>query len=367
MKRLLLLTMAVAMIVALMPPAALADMPVTCTTDLIADGGTYYDDTGMWGVDVGEVQVWNDGENLHVTYVIDAQLDPDNVVPTLIYQTHLEVALSEAVIPQTNNGNPKIGLFTYNDEHDPGVQFYEYVIPLGDWMPGDVLFIAAHAIVKELGGVEGLVTLPDTVSLRVVYPGTDYGDPTYFDAFITNGGDLDGTYDSWCVDIGHYITPGATYNNVKVCSSYEDIPDYATIDKPENLDLVNYIINKYAAGDISSIWGAYTMCDIQRAIWTLIDNHITGCGEYDQNRVNEIVDDAVYYGEDFVPGCGEKVVVVLVEPPALPAVQVTIQVITIGVEVPCEDLSETAWGFGATFTDSTWAMYFNCTVHNNGD
>lgn len=344
---------------ALVPAAALAAQPPGYfTTDLIADGGTWFEDTGMWGVDVGEVQVWNDGANLYVRFVIDAELDTDNVVPTLMYETQLHVALTEPEIPQTKKGNPKIGRFDYKDMHDPGVQVFEYVIPLADLgAEPDTLVIAAHAVVAELGGLEGLVTLPDTVSLKIAYPGTG---PTYFDAIISNGGDLDGTYDSWCVDVGHTIYPGTLYEDIEVWSSYEELPEYATIDKPENLDLVNYLVNNYAVGDASISGGNFTMCDIQRAIWTLIDNSITGCGGYSQARVDEIVDDALANGEGFEPGCDEKVVLVLVTPGN---VQVTIQVITIGIEVPCEDISETAWGFGDTFTDSTWAMYFEYSVY----
>ena len=61
-----------------------------------------------------------------------------------------------------------------------------------------------------------------------------------------------------------------------------------------------------------------------------------------------------------MPGCGDQVALVLVTPGS---VQATIQVITIGVDVPCEDISETAWGgdyFGdpLEFGGRTWAIYF---------
>lgn len=50
MKRLLLLMIAMALV----PAAALAAQPPGYfTTDLIADGGTWFEDTGMWGVDQG--------------------------------------------------------------------------------------------------------------------------------------------------------------------------------------------------------------------------------------------------------------------------------------------------------------------------
>jgi len=77
----------------------------------------------------------------------------------------------------------------------------------------------------------------------------------YFQTTISAGGDLDGTYTGWCIE----YKPNAVSNVTKnVYSSYEPLPETLTtaydqprtvgdpnsnVDKPENLDLVNWVIN----------------------------------------------------------------------------------------------------------------------------
>lgn len=325
----------------------------TTTTDLIA--GQH--------VDVGEVQVWKEGNTLFVKYIIDADLTPDDPtddgVPTLITQTHLAVATDPDDLPQTKKGNPIPGQFENVGVHDPGVTEYTYKIPLlNGYSP---LYIAAHAVVEKLSGLGGLeLALPDTVQMSVEYPGTASGDPSYFDTTIWDGRPLDGTYDGWCIDIGHTINPGATYT-ANVYSSYGDLPDNINIDKPENLDLVNYIINHYTAGDASSAGGVYTICDIQKAIWTVIDTEVADCGGYSQGRVDEIVADAEKNGKGFVPACGDVVAIILdvVDEPDDQHQQVTIAQVTFAeVGVPCATADETAWGAGTDFDGKNWATYF---------
>jgi hypothetical protein len=57
-------------------------------------------------IDVGEIQVWNDDQNLYVKYVVDA-------TDWCLTETHLAVAYSLDDIPQ-KNGNPIPGQFPYN-------------------------------------------------------------------------------------------------------------------------------------------------------------------------------------------------------------------------------------------------------------
>jgi hypothetical protein len=108
------------------------------TTDLLA-GQT---------LDVGDVLVWNDGDNLYVQYVVT---DPE----WCLTETHLHVATSLADIPQTKKGNPIPGHFDYNDEHNCVTKFL-YTIPLVayGWVPCTNLFIAAHAVVQMQNGGE---------------------------------------------------------------------------------------------------------------------------------------------------------------------------------------------------------------------
>ena len=92
---------------------------------------------------VGEVEVWNDADNLYVKYVI-TDLD------WCLTETHLHVFLDNVGytdVPQ-KNGNPPPGQFDYKEEHEC-VPDYAYEIPLLTWVPDIELFIAAHAVVKK--------------------------------------------------------------------------------------------------------------------------------------------------------------------------------------------------------------------------
>ena len=88
---------------------------------------------------VGVVKVWNDTENLYVKYIVDD--------PWCLTETHLHVAVCIEDIPQTKKGNPIPGKFDYEGEHDC-VTEYTYIIPL-TLVPGDKLYIAAHAVVVD--------------------------------------------------------------------------------------------------------------------------------------------------------------------------------------------------------------------------
>jgi hypothetical protein len=83
--------------------------------------------------------------------------------------------------------------------------------------------------------------------------------------------------------------------------------------------------------------------------------------EWSQCRVDEIVTAAFASGEGFVPGCGEKLVLILA--PVLRWQQPVI----IWIDPPCEGGDETAWGgdyFGTPleFPGKNWAIYFAYTI-----
>jgi len=101
-------------------------------TDLIADGRDS-------AIDVGDVLVWNDGDDLYVKYLIT---EPG----WCLTETHLHVAESLELIPQ-KNGNPIPGKFEYKDEHNC-ITVYTHEIPLV-WSIDVPLCIAAHAKVQN--------------------------------------------------------------------------------------------------------------------------------------------------------------------------------------------------------------------------
>jgi len=139
-------------------------------------------------INVGTVNVWNDGVELHVTY--------NTTGGWVLTETHLAVATTLDDIPQ-KNGNPIPGKFPYQccydgiewvflikDDGAPGATCdadgnanatlteVEYIIPLSEI--GEVvdceelLYIAAHASLLNLDNIVGYV--PDT---------GDPGDPIY--------------------------------------------------------------------------------------------------------------------------------------------------------------------------------------------
>lgn len=127
------------------------------TTDLLAGQNN----------DVGEVQVWNDAENLYITYVIDAP-------GWFLTETHLHVACSEGEIPQTKKGNPIPGQFEYSAEHDYLTEYPLDPIPLSS-IECCIPFIAAHAVVVHIA--EDCVALySDGTETFEAYTGSTCGD-----------------------------------------------------------------------------------------------------------------------------------------------------------------------------------------------
>jgi len=328
---------------------------------------------------VGNVLVWHSAENeeLCVRYELNQDVLDEG---WRIYETHIAVGADAGDIPQTKPkknetyGNPKVGNFPYGDDDLGGVESWEMCIPfaqLGVEEPGDLdvgcgdeLVIAAHAVVKKLGDLEGLdLILPDQAYLCIV---SQPGPNGYFGATISGGTVLDGFYDGYCIDTERKIYPGFC-DWVEVYSSYEEFPP-GLVDYPENLDLVNYIMNQDYIGKTSSCDGAYTPGDVhtpgdvQWAVWQLVDfNPSAGCctGPWEQCRVDEILADATDNGEGYEPVCGEKAVVLLVPTDGS-------QPIIIMVDVPCEG-DETAWGAVAQgeirfVQKGNWATYFNYEI-----
>lgn len=121
-------------------------------TELIAGAGQGWPGTG---IDVGEVQIWNDDDDLHVTYVLDAAgwyFGDDDL--------HLWVGTAAPPPPVAP------GQFPFKASPDSTEFEYEFVLPLvGDYpargnddpVPYDWtdenLYIAAHGVVcQEVGG-----------------------------------------------------------------------------------------------------------------------------------------------------------------------------------------------------------------------
>ena len=348
---------AISMLLVNVPAAVAHTEEAPYATDLVAGnpkGGL---------VDAGDVLVWNDGENLYVKYVVSEDW--------FLTLTHLHVAESMAEIPQ-KNGNAVPGQFQYAAMNDDPLNKKEwtYTIPLGDWVCGDKLYIAAHAVVYSTTGqvadICALIgSLPETVDFYVINPDNPPPFSTaYFGIIISGESILAGTHPGWCIDTDHTIDQGPIYTaNVYPTDNCPEDPapvlPEGLVEYPENLDLVNWIINQNFVGQPSACDGVYTYGDVQRAIWALVEDaqSTDGIGPWSQCRVDEIVAAAYANGEGFSPGCGQKIAIILV--PTGPIGSVPSQVVFIEYPMPCTPGDEeTAWGYGLEFPGKNWAMYF---------
>jgi hypothetical protein len=322
--------------------------------DLIAGGGSEES-----AFRVGYVHAWDDNGILYVKYIIDSEDGMD----WYLTETHVHIGFDLNDFPLTKKGSPKIGKFAYSSSHDSLLE-YTYEISYN----GESL-IAAHAVVEtmeQFGGLEGFELALPEMAVMIVSPPVG-GGPAYFPNVNITGDPLTGDYLGWCADTDYGINPGQPLN-VYVYSSYEPLPN-GTIEYPENLDLVNWILNQNYVGQTSpGGYGIYTYGDVQKAIWTLVDDdpNSGGLGPWSQNRTDEILAAAYANGEGFVPDCDDTIAVILV--PWYRQIIIA-QVTLIDVEVPCYGTyqGETAWGNGTVFnTKRDWSMYFEYTgTYNN--
>jgi len=194
------------------------------------------------------------------------------------------------------------GSFPFGDSDLGCTQQATYYITLGGGCTN--LYIAAHAEVEHWS-----VPVGDTVDYQVAFPGTN----AYFNATLDGGQ----PYPAYCVDLGRFITPGNTYQCAIYSSEDPNLPEGA-VDKPTNLDLVNYVNTQYDAGTKTYTKGDGTSIPsvdwraVQGAIWELIDNsgdcdNYAGSISWDKDQCNAIVADATLYGNGFVPGPGDKI------------------------------------------------------------
>jgi hypothetical protein len=274
---------------------------------------------------IGNVTVEQVGDDLVVTYNITE-------AGWCLTTTHLYVGSEPA-----QRHSP--GRFPYQHENLDCVTVDVFTISDIDT---DTVYIAAHADAHFSSDNASIPLGDGTVQFSL-----DGGElDSYFDNTL-NGG-VNGTYNGWCVDVERVIFLGADYDG----TTYSTLSDFPSdlVDHPENMGLINYIINQdYLAQGMS--YG-----DIQLAIWLLVDDTTTYPGPYTKANVDAIVADALANGEGFVPSCGD-VVAIIVEP------TVEAQTTIIEYPVPCVtggNRGETAWALaedGIVFRQG-WGSYF---------
>ena len=289
---------------------------------------------------VGKVKVEVVDSDYKITYEITA----DGYCLT---STHLSVVESPELFPN-NNGNPTNGHFEYGDDMLDCVTSATYYVPTSKGT-----YIAAHAVVNCVSDVTSEAfeqSLPEQVDVCVTAKGVP---ESYLEIEIAEGNSLSGLFDAWCVD------QDATLNNnecftADVYSSYETLP-VGKFEKPENFGAVNWLMNQGFIGtEATPELGNYTFGDIQIAIWNLVDDSVCSVcqftGPYDNDRINMLVEMALAHN-DFVPGCGDDIVIILVPTDDKQSIFITIP-------APCGDCEETAWGDGCAFPGKNWATYF---------
>jgi hypothetical protein len=293
-------------------------------------------------IDVGTVNVAVVGDNYEITY----NITNDNYC---LSQTHLSVVTNKADFPITKTGNPIPGQFEYSESHDC-VKTYTYTVPTSKGT-----YIAAHAVVNCISDVEteGFeATLPDEVDVCVTDKGEGAVD-SYFNITIDPENSLTGDYNAWCADVDLSLENGQCFTG-DVYSSYETLPE-GKFEHPENFGAVNWLMNQDFIGtEATPELGNYTKGDIQIAIWRLVDDGVCiACnytGPYDNDRIDMLVAWALG-NTDFVPSCGENVVIIIVP-------NDNKQPIFITIPAPCGDCEETAMGAGCDFPGNNWFTYF---------
>ena len=290
---------------------------------------------------VGTVSVWKGGGYLFATYRTIGGWELEEI--------HLAIAGSVKDIPR-NRGGPIPGRFHYKKVVDGNYHIVRF--PCDAFPKGD-LFIAAHAVVTHDGSDPQDCTADLMLPSGVVQACFEFpGQTSFADITLSNAGAYDGEYEGWCIDMERGL--GGCTEDVTMVGSYSPEAQ-GTVDRPENLDVLNYILNQ----DYSS-WGA-GRDEIQAALWGVIDDDDWTLGGGilpDVGLAQAIIDDAMANGDGYVPGPGEFVAVILYP---LQELQTTVIKVPVPDCPPSGGGTETAWAGEREFPGKNWARYLVCS------
>lgn len=311
-----------------------------------AGGGARFCQATLWAGqhhDAGTLTVHQVGNVVYFTYATHGGWT--------LSEIHLHVAANLAGVP-ANKGGPIPGRFRYKSAaggttHTVAIPCDQ--LPRGDWV------VLAHAVVHGGGGspepCDTVLVLPegcvDTCS-ELTLEG-----PAFARTQIQGAGVYDGTYPSWCVDMDRPMD----CNVEAFMVSSLDPSAQALVDRGENLDLVNYLLN----GDYSFLGAGRD--EIQAVLWLLLDDLGTNSGLWagiapDEDVVAAVLAEVEANGDGFVPGPGQKVAVLL-----YPKVEAQTMLITLDqpeCPPPSGGGEETAWAGDRDFPGRNWAYYFVC-------
>lgn len=260
------------------------------------------------------------GAGLEITY----QLDGDEIANgAMITVAHIDFALAlnndskNGGFHANSSGNPQPGQFDLNVPFSPSKTNWSTFVSNEDLakylnpanppasVPAD-FYIAAHGVVKW-GGDGTCPTLPNGEWRWLTsVPGPNFyveGAQLYDEANF-NSDLLYDNLNGWCVDRPNGAKGGHFVQVDFLCSYGNDVSCY--IDKPENVGAINWLINN------KGTCGSYTMRDIQVAIWMMADTSSKPFRPYDTTKVDCLVAAALQHN-DFVPGCGQVIGVLMFE------------------------------------------------------
>ena len=137
---------------------------------------------------------------------------------------------------------------------------------------------------------------------------------SYLSTSIGSGGVLTGVHPGWCIEDDLYINYVDTYSALVISSYDDDILQNPNVifdklvEKPLNLDKLNYLLNKDVVG--KTINGCtYAYMDVQKAIWKLIEGPLPTVTL--SSCQTNLVDDAMLHGTGYIPPCGGVIAVAL--------------------------------------------------------
>lgn len=142
----------------------------------------------------------------------------------------------------------------------------------------------------------------------------DPEEKSYLISLLNNGQVINGTFPGWCANANLPIEFRRTHSYTFYSSLLNQYPD-GLVDKPENLDAVNWLINQKLVGtEAPNGLGTYTFGDQQVAIWKLLNFEFTpgsSVNPYDPARAEQLATLALARGNGFVPRCNQLVGIII--------------------------------------------------------
>jgi hypothetical protein len=379
-----------------------------------------------------KLELWtgpvNDNSAMKIGYIEFFQSStPENIIVRFNFQSpdnstglpepaikniyfHISDLFSE--IPLKERGNPDTERFQYIHKFSPDFKgpYFEFEYTLPPDANNDGYYVAANADIYFYGGTEGFsFYLPDNLTEYEIFRNAPYS--TYNIHFRYNSAGFltdisDGIFTGWSTRPG-VDYPDSENQYAYVFSVYETIPSFLSeseaIASPENLDLINWIVNNYPNGsnvnqykyntnseseksryninDFSTVGntGIITSDDIQCAIWTLLNyenesEYLNSLPNLNLSNVWGIIRAALTSGnaDGYTPDCNSKLLALLVPfEENLPQTDKTI-LLEVNPEIynksiPCKTSCKKVWAdgkLGANFpSTSQWSTYFRWNIN----